>query len=127
MELREFIKNKRLELGLTLGDVANACNVSEATVSRWENGHIDDMRRSRIAALANVLHISPIIILNNDNNNIYDATKSNIKDISKDNSNTDMYTMILNDSQLGELVNKASKLSPRQIEHLLRIVETFEK
>ena len=44
-------------------DVADAVGVSEATVSRWESGEIASMRRSRIVALANVLHISPLDIV----------------------------------------------------------------
>ena len=36
-------------------DVAKACEVSEATVSRWESGDISNMKRSRIASLAKVL------------------------------------------------------------------------
>lgn len=44
-------------------DVAKACEVSEATVSRWESGDISNMKRSRIASLAKVLQISPAIIV----------------------------------------------------------------
>lgn len=63
MGVNEIIKKRRHELGLTLADVADACSVSEATVSRWENGHIANMKRSRIADLAKVLRISPSIIV----------------------------------------------------------------
>lgn len=63
MDIKNILRNKRKELGLTMKEVADACSVSEATVSRWESGNIGDMKRSRIAALANVLHISPSIIV----------------------------------------------------------------
>ena len=63
MNINKFIKNRRLELGLTMLDVAKACEVSEATVSRWESGDISNMKRSRIASLAKVLQISPAIIV----------------------------------------------------------------
>lgn len=63
MDIKNILRNKRKELGLTMKEVADACDVSEATVSRWESGNIGDMKRSRIAALANVLHISPSIIV----------------------------------------------------------------
>lgn len=59
MEVKDIIKNRRLELGLTMLDVAKAVGVSEGTVSRWESGEIANMRQSRIAALANVLKMSP--------------------------------------------------------------------
>ena len=40
MELKDIIKLRRKELNLNLLDIAKACNVSEATVSRWESGNI---------------------------------------------------------------------------------------
>ena len=63
MKINLFLKIRRKEMGLTLLDVANACGVSEATVSRWESGDIENMRRSKIAAYAKVLHVSPHVIL----------------------------------------------------------------
>ena len=63
MEIKDILKNRRTELGLTQLDVANAVGVSEATVSRWESGDISNMKRSRIASLASVLKMSPSIIM----------------------------------------------------------------
>ena len=63
MEIKDILKNRRTELGLTQLDVANAVGVSEATVSRSESGDIANMKRSRIASLASVLKMSPSIIM----------------------------------------------------------------
>jgi len=62
MEIKDILKQKRKSLGLTMKDVARACDVSEATVSRWESGNIGDMKRSRIAALADILQIFPLLL-----------------------------------------------------------------
>ena len=75
MEIKEIIKRKRKELNLTLDDIAKACGVSEGTVSRWESGDIGDMKRSRIAALAKILQISPSVIVGSDEDEqIYNAS-----------------------------------------------------
>ncbi len=37
--------------------------MTEATVSRWESGEIDNMRRDKIANLARVLKVSPLLIM----------------------------------------------------------------
>lgn len=74
MDIRDLIKNRRKELNLTLLDIAKACDVSEATVSRWESGDIGDMKRSRIASLAKVLKISPSIIVGDLSNSPYEET-----------------------------------------------------
>lgn len=66
MEIKDKIKNRRLELGLTLLDVAKSVGVSEATVSRWESGDIANMKRDKIALLSQALKLSPIVIMGLD-------------------------------------------------------------
>lgn len=63
MEIKDIIKTKRITLGITQAQLAAAVGVSEATVSRWESGDISNMKRSRIAALAKALQISPSVIM----------------------------------------------------------------
>ena len=66
MKPKNKLKERRLELGLTLDEVAKKVGVSKATVSRWETGEIENMRRDRIAALAKVLKVDPNFILEID-------------------------------------------------------------
>lgn len=63
MEMKEIIKNRRSELGLTLEEVARRVGVSRSTVLRWETGAIKDLGRDKIAALAAALHVSPEYLL----------------------------------------------------------------
>lgn len=65
-EIKDIIRNRRIELGLTMKEVAAAVGVSEGTVSRWEAGNISNMKRNRITALAKVLNIQPSIIMGFD-------------------------------------------------------------
>ena len=68
MEINNILQQRRKELGLTQLDVAEAVGVSEATISRWESGDIDNMKRNRIAAYAKVLQISPSVIMGIEDN-----------------------------------------------------------
>lgn len=43
------LREKRIERALTQKQVADYVGVTEATVSRWESGEIDNMRRDKIA------------------------------------------------------------------------------
>ena len=63
MEIKDILKNRLLELNLTMKEVSDAVGVSEATISRWESGDIENMKRSRIYALSRILKISPLVIM----------------------------------------------------------------
>lgn len=66
MHIGEVIRNRRKALGLTQHDVGKAVGVAAATVSRWETGDINNMSRAKIAALAAVLQMSPLALLEMD-------------------------------------------------------------
>lgn len=59
MEIKDIIKQKRTENGLTMKELAQKVGVSEATVSRWESGNLATMKHTKIILLANALGISP--------------------------------------------------------------------
>lgn len=62
-DLKNRLKNRRLELNLTQAEVAKQVGVSEGTISRWESGNIANMKRSYIAAYAKVLKLQPSAIM----------------------------------------------------------------
>lgn len=74
MTVQQLIKQRRLELGLTLKDVAKALGVAEATVSRYETKEIQNMGIDKLVPLAKVLCCSPGYLMgwedkpNTDNN-----------------------------------------------------------
>lgn len=57
MEIKDLIKQRRIEKGYSLEDVAKQCGVSRQTVQKWETGKIENMRRSSVAALSSALGI----------------------------------------------------------------------
>ena len=59
MEMKDKIKQRREELGLTLEEVGNIVGVGKSTVRKWETGDIANMRRDKIAKLAVALRTSP--------------------------------------------------------------------
>lgn len=63
MKTNEIIKNRRLELNLTLKEVANALGTAESTVSRYESNSIQHIRVDKIISLAQVLKCSPAYLL----------------------------------------------------------------
>ena len=63
MNIGELIRNRRLELKLTLEQVGDMVGVSKSTVKKWEDGFISNMKRDKIALLANALQIQPVSLI----------------------------------------------------------------
>ena len=63
MNIGNIINQRRLMLGLTLEEVGNAVGVSKSTVKKWEDGFISNMKRDKIAELAKILKISPVVLI----------------------------------------------------------------
>lgn len=61
--LSTILKIRRKELGLTLAQIADRMDVTEATVQRWESGNIKSVRHEKIAKLAEILQISPASLM----------------------------------------------------------------
>lgn len=63
MEVQEIIKARRIELGLSIREVAQALGVAASTVSRYESSDIQNMGIDKIEALAKVLRCSPAYLM----------------------------------------------------------------
>ncbi|WP_289050459.1 LexA family transcriptional regulator [uncultured Acidaminococcus sp.] len=61
--VKDIIKSKRLELGMTMKELAEKVGVSEGTISRWESGEIANMRRNVIVSLAKALNTTPAVLM----------------------------------------------------------------
>lgn len=59
MDIGEKIKTLRKQRGLTLEAVGEHVGVGKSTVRKWENGDIKNMRRDKIALLAEALGVTP--------------------------------------------------------------------
>jgi len=63
MEIKDLLRTKRIEKGLTMKELADRVGVSEGTISRWESGEIASMKLDRIFAIADALGIEPTAII----------------------------------------------------------------
>lgn len=63
MEVKDIIKYKRLQLGLTYEELGKLCEADKTTVRKWELGLIENMRRDKMVLLSKALDISPLVLL----------------------------------------------------------------
>lgn len=83
MEVKDIIKKRREELGLTYEQLGNMVGVGKSTVRKWETGLISNMKRDNIVALAKALNVSPALIMgwNDESEN----SKKNLKNLKLEN------------------------------------------
>lgn len=119
MEIKDIIKNRRIELHLTLEDVAKCVRVSPATVSRWESGDIANMRRDKIALLSSVLQINPMVLMGWEDEN---GLKIPLQIID---SNTDEEELpVLDDPEIRALARKDNfKSNPEKAKKLKQLIK----
>lgn len=63
MEIGEKIKYLRTRQGMTLEELGEKVGVGKSTVRKWETGAIANMRRNKIASLADALNVSPSYLM----------------------------------------------------------------
>ena len=119
-EVKDIIRMRRKSLGLTLEDVAEKVNVNASTVMRWESGDIDNMKRDKIASLAEVLKISPAVIMGWDapietvKVTVYQNPLYHSKDIDKKTT-----------QKIDRIVTKLEALPEANRDYLLDIIESM--
>lgn len=62
-ELSRKIKDLRLQRGMTLEQVGDIVGVGKSTVRKWETGMIANMKRDKIALLAQALGTTPAYLM----------------------------------------------------------------
>ena len=78
MSISERIRQRRLELGLTLEQIGDRAGISKATVQRYECGNIQNMRQDKIQKLADALEVTPAWLMGW---NVQNATAQEIDDV----------------------------------------------
>lgn len=80
MELSEKIKMLRQQNGYTLEYIGSIVGVGKSTVRKWENGDIANMRRDKIALLAQALHTTPSYLMGWDDEPEINSSSYNLTD-----------------------------------------------
>lgn len=116
-EIGNMIYRRRLELGLTLEDVAQAVGVGRSTVRKWENGMIKNMGRDKIAALAAVLHLNPVDFVPNNTPETDAISKQDL----------DRLEDLHQNPRLGLLFDRSRKMSHEDVEFMLQMADRILK
>lgn len=123
MELKDKIRNRRLALGLTLEEVGEMVGVGKSTVRKWETGDIANMRRDKIAKLAEALKVTPAYLMDWDD----EEKESQPEDlVNGDPELTEILTRARDDPHLRMLFSVTKNAKPEDIEMAIQIIQRFK-
>ncbi len=127
MEFKDILKMRRDELGLTLDDVAKAVGVGRATVQRWESGEINNPRRDKIMKLAQVLEVSPMTLVDASDMEPRQPYGAVNHEPSSSKRVIEISESLQHNPKLGLLFDRSSKMSERDLDAVLGIVNAILK
>lgn len=112
-EIANKIKARRIELGLTLEEVAQAVGVGRSTVRKWETGMIRNMGRDKIAALARVLQMDPVELVPMPGTTLTE--------------DQERLEALHQDPRLGLLFDRSRKMSREDVEFMIQMADRILK
>ena len=66
MEMGQRIKERRMEMGLTQEELGEKLGLQKSAIAKYENGRVENIKRSTIEQMAKVLDCSPSYLMGFD-------------------------------------------------------------
>ncbi len=65
-KMGQRIRSKRLEYNLTMEELAEKIGANKSSISKWEAGEVDNIKRIYIAKMAQIFHCKPSWLMDMD-------------------------------------------------------------
>lgn len=124
--LGEFLKERRLQLGLTLEEVGDYVGVGKSVVSKWERGAIKTVRHDKVPKIARILQVTPEAIFNYA---IIDTLQNSFEESRTENDKRirDISYKLTSEPEYLDLVEACLRIKNTEIERALQIVSVLAK
>lgn len=119
-EIGKIIYERRKELALTLEEVGKAVGVGKSTVRKWENGMIKNMGRDKLAALAKVLRLNPVMLVPMPDDQLDPHMFGPDED-------RERLEALHQDPRLGMLFDRTRKMSNEDVDFMLQMADRILK
>lgn len=119
-EIGKIIYERRKELSLTLEEVGKAVGVGKSTVRKWENGMIKNMGRDKLAALAKVLRLNPVMLVPMPDDQL------DLHMFGPD-EDRERLEALHQDPRLGMLFDRTRKMSKEDVDFMLQMADRILK
>lgn len=122
MAIGKIIKERRLELGLTLEQVAQMVGTSKQTIHRYEVGIISNIPSDKIEALAKALQTTPQHLMGWDS----DQNNGQPEGYYMDAETAALAQAAYEDPELRMLMDAKKDLSPEDFNSVINIVKALK-
>lgn len=126
----EIIKKLRIERGMTMEELAEKLNISKATVHKYEKGIIKNIPLDKLEAMSKIFSVPASYLTGWEDEDDYLGEKAEnekyLRSIGREDL-IEVYNDILKNDNLVLLFDKAKNLSPKDLEQVLKIIDTFRK
>lgn len=124
VEIGKRIHDRRIELGLTLQEVADIVGVQNSTIYRYEKGEIKRVKLPVIEAIASALKISPGYLIGkvSDKNVLFEGGKICKREIPKRESDKSVKIVTQIDSEIYENICTLAEMHNRSFENELEYI-----
>ena len=112
MKIGTRIKQRRLEIGMSVEELADALKKNRATVYRYENGDIENMPTSILEPIARILNTTPAYLMGYEENL---------------DGNADFVTEMLKDRILLEHIQSLMVLDDRKKQSVYDMIDFLSK
>lgn len=115
---------------MTMEELAEKLNVSKATVFKYEKDLIKNIPIDKLEAMSRIFSVPASYLTGWEDEDDYLGKRSEnekyLKSIGR-NDLIEIYDDILKNDNLALLFDKAKELSPKDLEQVLKIIDTFRK
>lgn len=114
-DIGKKINKRRIELGLSIDELAEKIGKNRATIYRYENGNIEKLPSAIILPLANALKVTPAYLLNWENEETQDFVNNTniVTVIGRDNTGLKRYEISDKEKKILEnLLDTLKELPP---------------
>lgn len=126
MEMGERIKERRLSLKMTQEDLANKLGLQKSAIAKYENGRVENIKRSVIIEMAKILRCSPAYLMGWDSPED-DSTSDQQEDESYyiDEKAREIAEFMHKNPDYSALFDASRKVKPENLEIVKQIIEKF--
>nr|DAS98414.1 MAG TPA: helix-turn-helix domain protein [Caudoviricetes sp.] len=125
MTIGERIKQRRIELGLSVDEVAEKLGKNRATVYRYESNDIENLPVGTLEPLATILETTPAQLMGWDDSDSHNSETDNSYYINEDAK--ELAQFLFENPEYRVLFDAAKDVSAEDLEMVKTIIDRFRK